>query len=175
MIGFQRLCRAQTWLGSTNLFRTRSSGTFRSSIGPKVGANWAVVSSPNSMNLSNDSPKEIKEKIFTIPNVLSASRIALTPLISYLIVSKGDFQTSVALFAYAGITDLASLDISRCQSAIFNLLGPFRLMDTLPERFLAKPRGLEAFWIRWLTRFSSSPSSSVSAQSMSSLRPWPVW
>ena len=42
----------------------------------------------------------------TVPNLLCVSRIAAAPLLAHLIVDEGDFPLAVALFAYAGVTDV---------------------------------------------------------------------
>ena len=47
-----------------------------------------------------------REKVVTVPNLLCVSRIAAAPLLAHLIVDKGDFPLAVALFAYAGVTDV---------------------------------------------------------------------
>ena len=41
-----------------------------------------------------------------MPNLLCVSRIAAAPLLAHLIVDKGDFPLAVAVFAYAGVTDV---------------------------------------------------------------------
>jgi len=49
-----------------------------------------------------------KENIFTIPNLLSLSRIALSPLLGYLVLSE-KYMLAFGLFALAGVSDMVSL------------------------------------------------------------------
>lgn len=48
-----------------------------------------------------------KENIFTIPNALCLSRIALSPLLGYFVVN-GNYVYGLSIFAYAAVTDLVS-------------------------------------------------------------------
>ncbi|MES2905613.1 MAG: CDP-alcohol phosphatidyltransferase family protein [Pseudomonadota bacterium] len=43
--------------------------------------------------------------MFTLPNVLTLLRLALVPLVAYLLV-RGQFQPALAFFVLAGLTDL---------------------------------------------------------------------
>ena len=58
----------------------------------------------------------IKENVWTIPNALCITRIALTPLLSYFVVSS-QFGIALSIFAIAGITDLVSVHV---QSILIN-------------------------------------------------------
>lgn len=49
--------------------------------------------------------KALRENIYTVPNALTVSRIAMTPAIGYLIVTH-QFEPSLALLAVAGLTDV---------------------------------------------------------------------
>lgn len=50
-----------------------------------------------------------KENIFTIPNFLCVTRMALSPYLGYVIVC-GDFTLGMGLLTFAGITDLVMND-----------------------------------------------------------------
>lgn len=49
-----------------------------------------------------------RENIVTIPNILCVARSVLAPYIGYVII-QGDYQLAIGLLAFAGITDLVSL------------------------------------------------------------------
>jgi hypothetical protein len=50
----------------------------------------------------------LRENIYTIPNLLTVSRILACPLLGWSIL-KGDFHLATSLLVYAGCTDLVSL------------------------------------------------------------------
>jgi CDP-alcohol phosphatidyltransferase len=87
--------------------------------------------------LSTPAPrKERRENIYTIPNILTFSRILATPIIAYLIlVEKPYLATSLLL--YAGLTDLIDGWIARrynLQSVVGTVIDPMAdkfLMITL--------------------------------------------
>jgi len=66
--------------------------------------------------LSQESPllppskRPLHEDIYTIPNLLTISRIAACPVLAYSIV-QGDFTTATAILAYAGVTDWVSFQV----------------------------------------------------------------
>jgi cardiolipin synthase (CMP-forming) len=53
-------------------------------------------------SLTNLTPRE---NIYNLPNLLTVSRLVAAPLTAYLLVHD-HYQWALALFAYAGITDL---------------------------------------------------------------------
>jgi cardiolipin synthase len=53
------------------------------------------------------------ENIYTIPNMLSATRLLLSPYIGYLLVSQQNYTVAFGAFAVAGITDLLDGWIAR--------------------------------------------------------------
>ena len=54
----------------------------------------------------------LRENIYTLPNMLTASRLAAAPFVGYCIIH--DYHTAaLSLFAYAGITDLLDGWIAR--------------------------------------------------------------
>lgn len=46
-----------------------------------------------------------KENVWTVPNLLTMSRILLTPVIGYLVVEES-YTVALGLFSFAGLTDL---------------------------------------------------------------------
>eukprot|EP00128_Syssomonas_multiformis_P009311 Colp12_sorted_trinity150504_noHs@15503 len=62
----------------------------------------------------NEEKKEnfMREDIWTIPNIISMSRIAVTPYIGYLVINQ-EYKLGLALFVVAGFTDLLDGWIAR--------------------------------------------------------------
>ena len=52
--------------------------------------------------------KTIRENIYTIPNLLTISRILACPILGWSIV-EGNFVTATSLLVYAGLTDLVRM------------------------------------------------------------------
>jgi len=74
-----------------------------------VTASWRRASSsvpPQHEKPTADEPAKptVRENIYTIPNLLTLSRIAACPVLAYSII-QGDFATATAILAYAGTTD----------------------------------------------------------------------
>ncbi|ANB11287.1 cardiolipin synthase [Sugiyamaella lignohabitans] len=80
--------------------------------------------------------KPLKEDIWTIPNILTLSRLAAAPVIGYLIVDGQPFW-ALSLVVYSGITDLLDGYIARrfkMQSVVGSVIDPLAdkaLMMTL--------------------------------------------
>ena len=53
-----------------------------------------------------------KENIYTLPNLLTVSRITACPILGWSIL-QGDFHLATALLVYAGLTDLVSLSLRK--------------------------------------------------------------
>lgn len=97
-------CRIRTPLFShrlgLELLSTRAFSTYR----------------PPSQQTSNEPKKfgkltnTLRENIYTVPNLLTLSRIAACPVLGYAIV-QDNFTVATALLAYAGLTDLVCLPI----------------------------------------------------------------
>ncbi|XP_027048353.1 cardiolipin synthase (CMP-forming)-like [Pocillopora damicornis] len=72
--------------------------------------------------------KEMKEDIYTVPNLLSTFRIVITPVLGYLIVTE-DFVSSLIFFGVAGVTDMLDGFIARNfknqKSVLGTVLDPF--------------------------------------------------
>ena len=52
-----------------------------------------------------------QDRILTVPNLLCFGRIAASPYLATSIIN-GDLKTSLAIFGFAGFTDLVSIHIS---------------------------------------------------------------
>ncbi|CAH1262733.1 CRLS1 [Branchiostoma lanceolatum] len=76
---------------------------------------------------------ELHENIFTVPNLLCAVRIGLTPVISFLVINN-DFTWAMALFGLAGITDLLDGYIARNFKNQSSAFGSY--IDPLADKFL---------------------------------------
>lgn len=75
----------------------------------------------------------IRENIFTYPNGLTLSRIALTPVLCWCILNDHHI-TSLSLFAVAGLTDLLDGYIARNYPNQKSVLGS--VLDPLADKFL---------------------------------------
>lgn len=65
------------------------------------------------------------ENPWTIPNMLSMTRIGLAPVLGYLIIEE-DFNIALGVFALAGLTDLVSC------AGTPSVLFPFQIPGSLP-------------------------------------------
>lgn len=66
------------------------------------------------------------ENIYNIPNILTASRLVAAPVIGYLVLHE-QHKLALALFAYAGITDLVDGWIARrfnLQTVVGSVVDP---------------------------------------------------
>lgn len=73
--------------------------------------------------LQNLSPHE---NIYTVPNLLTVSRLVAAPVIGYLVIHQ-HHAWAVGLFAYAGITDLIDGWIARrwkLQTVVGSIVDP---------------------------------------------------
>jgi cardiolipin synthase (CMP-forming) len=68
----------------------------------------------------NDEPKTlgkltatIRENIYTLPNLLTTSRILACPVLGYMIM-QDNFVAATSLLVYAGLTDLVCLSLASC-------------------------------------------------------------
>ena len=67
------------------------------------GNNYGLASCTSTHSLTLFS----QENIFTIPNLLSVSRIALSPVLGYLVLVES-YMLALGLFSLAGVSDLVS-------------------------------------------------------------------
>ncbi|XP_073484719.1 cardiolipin synthase (CMP-forming) [Aquarana catesbeiana] len=73
------------------------------------------------------------ENPWTIPNLLSMTRIGLSPVLGYLIVAQ-DFNTALGVFGLAGLTDLLDGYIARNWANQKSALGS--ALDPLADKIL---------------------------------------
>ncbi|XP_078505643.1 cardiolipin synthase (CMP-forming) [Lissotriton helveticus] len=76
---------------------------------------------------------ELYENPWTIPNLLSMTRIGLSPVLGYLIVQE-DFNVALGVFALAGVTDLLDGYIARSWANQKSVLGS--ALDPLADKIL---------------------------------------
>ncbi|XP_054111184.1 cardiolipin synthase (CMP-forming) isoform X2 [Callithrix jacchus] len=84
--------------------RKHCSGAGKATPRPAVGAG-AAAEDPGSQWGPASAPS-LYENPWTIPNMLSMTRIGLAPVLGYLIIEE-DFNIALGVFALAGLTDLA--------------------------------------------------------------------
>lgn len=71
-------------------------------------------------------PVPVHENIYTVPNILTFSRLVAAPVVGYLLVN-GHHGAALSLFAYAGITDLVDGYIARrykLQTVVGTIIDP---------------------------------------------------
>lgn len=86
-------------------------------------------------------PVPIHENIYTVPNVLTFSRLVAAPLVGYLLVHDY-LAAALSLFAYAGITDLIDGFIARryhLQTVVGTVIDPMadKMLMTISVACLA--------------------------------------
>ncbi|CCM02680.1 uncharacterized protein FIBRA_04785 [Fibroporia radiculosa] len=77
-------------------------------------------------------PKPQRENIYTIPNVLTVSRIAACPVLGWAIL-HGNFELATALLVYAGLTDTVDGYVAR-RFAMTSVLGS--ILDPAADKAL---------------------------------------
>ncbi|CAD5226347.1 unnamed protein product [Bursaphelenchus okinawaensis] len=82
---------------------------------------------------STDKVYDIKDNIYTIPNALCVTRIVLTPVIGYLVVTESNLA-ACNLFLLAGFTDLIDGQIARAFPSQRSLLGT--MLDPVADKLL---------------------------------------
>lgn len=93
----------------------------------------ALYSCPNQIKDIKE-PELKTENILTVPNFLTVSRIALSPVLGYLILQES-YSTACALFVFTGITDFLDGWIARKWPSQASSFGTF--CDPLADKFLA--------------------------------------
>ncbi|CAI9592570.1 unnamed protein product, partial [Staurois parvus] len=77
--------------------------------------------------------RALYENPWTIPNLLSMTRIGLSPVLGYLVIGQ-DFNTALAVFGLAGLTDLLDGYIARNWANQKSALGS--ALDPLADKIL---------------------------------------
>ncbi|PSK38624.1 CDP-diacylglycerol-glycerol-3-phosphate 3-phosphatidyltransferase [Candidozyma pseudohaemuli] len=85
-----------------------------------------------SENFSIPKPSEISSQVYTVPNMLTMTRIATTPFIGYFLAT-GQSTPAIGLFVYSCITDFADGFIARKYN-LKSVLGS--ILDPLADKFL---------------------------------------
>ncbi|XP_018422031.1 PREDICTED: cardiolipin synthase (CMP-forming) [Nanorana parkeri] len=91
-------------------------------LSPRCGLLLGPTSSPN-----------LYENPWTIPNLLSMTRIALSPVLGYLIIEQ-DFNIALGIFGLAGLTDMLDGYIARNWANQKSALGS--ALDPLADKIL---------------------------------------
>ncbi|XP_067004765.2 probable cardiolipin synthase (CMP-forming) [Anabrus simplex] len=74
-----------------------------------------------------------RENVWTIPNLLCVSRIAISPYLGY-VITQSEFHLALGLFAFAGITDLVDGWIARTYPSQATKIGSF--LDPMADKVL---------------------------------------
>lgn len=93
-------------LGPVRLFPHRTDLTCRgAALGRGFSTSFRALQGP-----PTDPPNKptLRENIYTLPNVLTVSRILACPVLGWSVL-EGDFVLSTALLLYASVTDLVCL------------------------------------------------------------------
>ncbi|KAI9758129.1 MAG: hypothetical protein M1815_005016 [Lichina confinis] len=95
------------------------------------------------------------ENIYTVPNILTFSRLLAAPVIGYLVLHD-QHVWAVGLFAYAGISDLVDGYIARhwrLQTVVGTVIDPMadKTLMTILTVCLAIKGALPAIYYRWVS------------------------
>ncbi|KAE8372869.1 CDP-alcohol phosphatidyltransferase-domain-containing protein [Aspergillus bertholletiae] len=107
----------------------------------QTGAQRSETGSKKTTILSRIPLPSSHENIYTIPNILTMTRLVAAPLVGYFLVHDYH-QAALALFAYAGITDLVDGYIARrynLQTVVGTIIDPMadKLLMTIGVACLA--------------------------------------
>ncbi|XP_021776909.2 cardiolipin synthase (CMP-forming) isoform X2 [Papio anubis] len=122
--------------------RNHCSGAGKAAPRPAAGAG-AAAEAPGGQWGPASTPS-LYENPWTIPNMLSMTRIGLAPVLGYLIIEE-DFNIALGVFALAGLTDLVPRNA--------NSLGPHRPPVPLTYMIISRDVMLIAavFYVRYRT------------------------
>ncbi|XP_008821057.1 cardiolipin synthase (CMP-forming) isoform X1 [Nannospalax galili] len=111
--------------------RNHCSGAGKAAPGPVTGGG-AAAEAPGARWVPS-SATSLYENPWTIPNMLSMTRIGLAPVLGYLILEE-DFNVALGVFALAGLTDLLDGFIARNWANQKSALGS--ALDPLADKIL---------------------------------------
>ncbi|XP_012310840.1 cardiolipin synthase (CMP-forming) isoform X1 [Aotus nancymaae] len=111
--------------------RNHCSGAGKATHRPAVGAG-AAAEAPGG-HWGPASAPSVYENPWTVPNMLSMTRIGLAPVLGYLIIEE-DFNIALGVFALAGLTDLLDGFIARNWASQKSALGS--ALDPLADKIL---------------------------------------
>jgi CDP-alcohol phosphatidyltransferase len=98
-------------------------------------------------------PQEKHENIYTIPNILTFTRLAATPVIAYLILHHQPYLAT-GLLLYAGLTDLVDGWIARRWN-LKSVVGT--IIDPMADKFLMISLTASLAWTGQLPGFPPAP------------------
>ncbi|XP_026760569.2 probable cardiolipin synthase (CMP-forming) [Galleria mellonella] len=84
-----------------------------------------------------------RENVFTIPNILCVTRIALSPYLGYVIL-QDDYNLALGLMVFAGITDLLDGWIARTWKSQSSKMGSF--LDPMADKVLIATLFISLTW-----------------------------
>jgi hypothetical protein len=140
--------------GGLYLFRPRHTlklSLFKLSAFSTPSRHFSIHHSPHDQPLRTSKPRPtFRENIYTLPNVLTVSRILACPVLGWSIL-ESNFYLATSLLLYAGLTDLVcfryvpdwQLFVLKCRLA--------RLMGFWPADIICE-RLLEQYWIQPQTK-----------------------
>ncbi|XP_019318113.1 cardiolipin synthase (CMP-forming) isoform X1 [Panthera pardus] len=111
--------------------RGHCSGAGKAAPGPAAGGGAAAEARAGRWGPA--SAASLYENPWTIPNMLSMTRIGLAPVLGYLIIEE-DFNIALGVFALAGLTDLLDGFIARNWANQKSALGS--ALDPLADKIL---------------------------------------
>ncbi|KAM9589580.1 cardiolipin synthase (CMP-forming) [Trichechus inunguis] len=111
--------------------RGHCSGAGKAAPGPAAGGSTAADAPAGQWGPA--SAASLYENPWTIPNMLSMTRIGLAPVLGYLIIEE-DFNIALGVFALAGLTDLLDGFIARNWASQKSALGS--ALDPLADKIL---------------------------------------
>ncbi|XP_006870465.1 PREDICTED: cardiolipin synthase [Chrysochloris asiatica] len=111
--------------------RAHCSGTGKAAPGSPAGGSAAAEAPAGRWGPA--SATSLYENPWTIPNMLSMTRIGLAPVLGYLIIEE-DFNIALGVFALAGLTDLLDGFIARNWANQKSALGS--ALDPLADKIL---------------------------------------
>ncbi|XP_055977423.1 cardiolipin synthase (CMP-forming) [Sorex fumeus] len=110
--------------------RGRCSGSGKAAPGPAAAA---AAAEARARRWGPPGAASLYENPWTIPNMLSMTRIGLAPVLGYLIIEE-DFNIALGVFALAGLTDLLDGFIARNWANQKSALGS--ALDPLADKIL---------------------------------------
>lgn len=138
-LAVQRVCRPSlTNRSSLNYFSITAQNYNKSKVEPKVSIPEPKVSIPLPIKNSSNPPLKpginsvLLESFYTIPNILTMSRLAVTPAIGYYIMNHQTWPAMI-MFAYASITDFLDGFIARRYN-LKSILGT--ILDPIADKLL---------------------------------------
>ena len=110
--------------------------------------------SPSTPSPKPTTPQEKHENIYTIPNILTFTRLVATPVIAYLILHHQPYLAT-GLLLYAGLTDLIDGWIARRWN-LKSVVGT--IIDPMADKFLMISLTGSLAWTGQLPRNTLSPN-----------------